>query len=355
MRVDQAAANAPWVSLPTMVTAVPGVKKNRGVSSRLLGALSSLRRSSAFDAMFLRLFRTLQAAGVNVVPNHFYWPVPDLRVLEEQSWPVRTSSNIDLKMSSQVEFARNVLPSYRAELQFPEAPSNDKAQYHRNNGFFETVDADVAYCMVRELKPRRIVEVGGGSSTRVMAAAVRANKEEGNACEMVTVEPYPDETLRQGFDGLSRLLTTRVQDAPRDLFDSLEAGDVLFIDSSHVVTVGSDVVYEFFEILPRLKQGVVVHLHDIFYPADYPRDAVLKFLWFWSEQYLLEALLTCNSSFEVLWASSAMHLLCRELLDRTFPNWPGSYRRMPAKARQFIPTLDYERVWPSSFWMRKCA
>jgi predicted O-methyltransferase YrrM len=354
MPVHRAAADLSWSVSPT-VTNLPQVEEQPAVHSKVLSALSSLRRSSLFDAMFLRVFRTLQAAGVNVLPNHFYWPVPDLRVLERQVWPVRTSSNIELNMEAQVEFATTVLPRYAEELRFPERPGKETTQYHRNNGFFEMVDADVAYCMVRERRPRRIIEVGGGSSTRVMAAAVLANENEGSPCELITVEPYPDEALRRGFEGLARLVPRRVQDAPRVLFESLDPGDFLFIDSSHVVTVGSDVVFEFFEIIPRLKPGVIVHLHDIFYPADYPRDAVLKFLWFWSEQYLLEALLMSNTGFEVLWASSAMHLLCRDLLDEVFPRWPGSYACMPAKTRQFIPTLDGKRVWPSSFWMKKCA
>ena len=170
-----------------------------------------------------------------------------------------------------------------------------------------------------------------------------------------SVEPYPDATLRRGFPGFSRLIAKKVQDVPVELFASLESGDILFIDSSHVVTVGSDVVHEFFEILPRLQPGVIVHLHDIFYPSDYPRDAVLKFLWFWSEQYLLEALLTSNRGFEVIWASSAMHLLCPEVLQEAFPEWRDSYREMPAKVRRFLPTSDGKRVWPSSFWMRKTA
>jgi len=353
MSANRTVANLPWTPLPSAAPSTQSVSKN-AISEKLLNVLSSMRRTTVFSGMFLWVFRTLQAAGINVLPNHYYWPVPDLRVLEEQVWPVRNAS-FDLRLPAQVEFAEAVIPRYDEELRFPETADRSPSDYRRNNGFFETVDAEVAYCMVREQKPRRIVEIGGGFSTRVMATAVRANARDGDACELVTVEPYPDNALRNGFDGLSRLVPARVQDAPRELFEALTPGDILFIDSSHVVTVGSDVVYEFFEILPKLPKGVIVHMHDIFYPADYPRDAVLKFLWFWSEQYLLEALLTSNSSFEVLWSSSAMQLLCRNLVDRTFPAWRGSYMRMPMKERRFIPTLDGKRVWPSSFWMRKCA
>src|ERR1019366_2784937 len=286
----------------------PDYSYSKKLSSKLLGTLSSLRRSDVFGAAFLRIFRACQAAGVSVLPNHFYWPIPDLRTLEQQSWRIRNSA-FELNLETQTQFAREVAKKYSSEISFAKEADSDPAVYHRNNGFFEAVDADVAYCMVRERKPQRIIEIGGGYSTRVTAAAVNANAGEGAPCELITVEPYPDATLRRGFPGFSRLIAKKVQDVPVELFASLEAGDILFIDSSHVVTVGSDVVHEFFEILPRLPKGVIIHLHDIFYPSDYPRDAVLNFQWFWSEQYLLEALLTSNRGFEVIWASSAMHLL----------------------------------------------
>lgn len=325
-----------------------------GLSSKMLHMLSRLRQSDLCETAFLRLFRTMQAAGVSVLPNHFYWPVPDLRALEKQTWRMREPA-FDLRLEAQADFATQVSQRYSAELNFALERNGDASRYHRNNGFFEAVDADVAYCLVRERKPRRIVEVGGGFSTRVIAAALRQNRQEGFECEFTSVEPYPDATLRAGMPGLSYLIDRKVQDAPMEAFTALEAGDILFIDSSHVAGVGSDVVYEFFEIFPRLRPGVIIHLHDIFYPSDYPRDAVLKFLWFWSEQYLLEALLTSNHSFEVLWGSSAMHLLQPQVLEECFPAWQKSYARMPAKARRFVPSADGERVWPSSFWMQKVA
>src|SRR5205807_1129355 len=128
---------------------------------------------------------------------------------------------IDLRVEGQARFAREMTKRYSEELHFPPGPVPDPAVYHRNNGFFETVDADVAYCMVRAHKPRRIVEIGGGYSTRVMAAAARTNAREGNPCELTTIEPYPDRTLRCGFAGLSRLVPSRVQEAPVELFESL--------------------------------------------------------------------------------------------------------------------------------------
>jgi hypothetical protein len=226
--------------------------------------------------------------------------------------------------------------------------------YHYNNGLFEAVDAEVAYCMVRHFKPRRIVEIGGGFTTRLLAAALLENrKRNGEPGELITIEPFPNELLVNGFPGLSMLVADRVQEVPLSLFRSLEESDILFVDSSHVVNIGSDVCYEILSILPELQKGVVVQFHDIFLPCDYPERAVLENLCFWTEQYLLQAFLSFNQEFEVIWASSAMQLFQPDLLRAAFPNWRYSYARLPRSEQQFIPTLDRERVWPSSFWMRR--
>jgi hypothetical protein len=119
------------------------------------------------------------------------------------------------------------------------------------------------------------------------------------------------------------------------------------------VAVGSDVVQEYLQVLPRLKPGVLVHVHDIFLPSDYPRRAVLDNLWFWSEQYLLQAFLSFNHEFEILWSASAMQLSHARVLEECFPNWVNSYANIPPAKRRFIPTADGNRVWPSSFWMRR--
>ena len=122
---------------------------------------------------------------------------------------------------------------------------------------------------------------------------------------------------------------------PLERFCALEANDIVFIDSSHVVKIGSDVVYEFLELLPRLKAGVMVHFHDIFLPAEYPKSWVLEDRRFWNEQYLLQAFLAFNSAFEVMMAGSFLHLSHSEKLKAAFASY------------------DPANVWPGSFWMRR--
>src|SRR5690606_25350779 len=103
--------------------------------------------------------------------------------------------------------------------------------------------------------------------------------------ELTAIEPWPSEALLRGFPGLKELLREDVQNVPLGRFEALEANDILFLDSSHVMKIGSDVQYEFFEIIPRLRPGVLVHFHDIFLPREYPREWVVDDQRFWNEQY----------------------------------------------------------------------
>ena len=303
--------------------------------------------------LMAKTFRLLQRAGINITPNHFYWPVPDLSQLEKRDWPVYSvPPTCKFDIAEQRNLAIEMMSHYGNECQFAdEAPAGE---YHYNNGYFECVDAEIAYGMVRHFKPARIVEIGTGYSTRVLAAALQKNLDRnGMEAQFVSIDPFPARFPQDGWGDRVVQIPAPVQDVNLELFDELQRNDILFIDSSHVVAVGSDVLREYLQILPRLKPGVLVHVHDIFLPCDYPRDAVINNLWFWSEQYLLQAFLSFNSSFEVLWGSSAMQIFDPGTLDLCFPNWRHSYRRMPEAKRQFVPTRDGDRVWPSSLWMRR--
>lgn len=167
-------------------------------------------------------------------------------------------------------------------------------------------DAEVLYAMVREMKPRRIVEVGAGGSTQIIAAALRKNYlETRERALFYSIDPYMPSflgALAGTLDEFVRFtpLSQRVQDADISVFGSLGEGDVLFVDSSHVFKQGSDVEFEFLCVYPILKKGILVHIHDIFFPFDYPLEWNNKEYWFWNEQYFLETFLQCNSRFEVL-------------------------------------------------------
>ncbi len=319
----------------------------------VVSCAKAIHESPAVYPILVKSFRGLQQLGFNLTPNHFYWPVPDVSELEKRDWAVySTPPGCDFDLGKQIALAREFFANYGKEYSFPVTPSAEC--YHYNNGYFEAVDAEVAYCMVRRYKPARIVEIGTGYSTRVLAAALQANSlRDGLDGQLVSVDPNPARFSQNGWRDLVVQIPQAVQDLDLEFFDRLESSDILFIDSSHVVGTGSDVIREYLQVLPRLKPGVLVHMHDIFLPADYPRDLVLNNLWFWSEQYLLQAFLSFNKEFEVLWNSSALQMGCPFVLEQCFPHWRHSYRDMPKSKRRFVPTMDRDRVWPSSFWMKR--
>jgi len=351
--LHQAPEMASWMQgdngKPTKPADSNGASESRSI-------LQTLMRTRQFRNFAAELFRIGQKVGINVTPRHFYWPIPDLESLSQKDWTSASlSDGVVLQLDTQLQMLEARLLPFCAECDFSEQPTGCDHEFYFNNGFFERVDAEIAYAMVRYLRPRRIIEIGSGQTTRLLAAALHRNAKEGSGGELLAIEPYPDAVLRRGFPGLSHLAMQRVQQVPLEVFTALEDGDILFIDSSHVVAIDSDVIHEYLRILPKLKPGVVIHSHDIFMPADYPQKFVMQNLCFWGEQYLLEAFLSYNRAFEVLWASSAMQLSHRAKLEKYFPAWAGSYLRMPEAVRAFTPTLDGSNVWPCSFWMQKTA
>jgi hypothetical protein len=269
---------------------------------------------------FHEIFPFWERHGFHVTPVHFYQPIPDTQSLPETLWD-RPSKlvGIDMNDTIQLDLLRNQFPKFRHEYdRFPAEPTGEPGRFHFNNGLFDGTDALVAYCMIRHFQPRLIIEVGSGFSSLVAAEAIARNKNSALIC----IEPFPLDFLRQGFPGLHSLIEKSVEDIGLEFFSQLESGDILFIDSSHTVKIGGDVNYLFLEVLPRLKPGVIVHVHDIFLPFDYRRDWVMDELRFWTEQYLLQAFLSFNSEFEVLMANAYLAHRWMEELKATFTNSP---------------------------------
>ncbi|TET91158.1 MAG: class I SAM-dependent methyltransferase [Methanomassiliicoccales archaeon] len=283
-------------------------------------------------------FRFWQRLGFHITPNHFYQPIPDTRTLKDDLWQKESELvGIDINEKGQIELLSLFSSRFKEEYdRFPRSKTSVPYQYYVNNGLFDSVDGEILHCMIRHFRPNRIFEIGSGYSTYLSAQAVLRNEEDdGHKCKLIAFEPYPNDVLKAGFPGLHQLATANIQDIPLQRFGELEENDILFIDSSHVLRIGGDVQYEYLEILPRLNKGVIVHVHDIFLPAEYPKDWVLEDCRFWTEQYLLQAFLTFNDSFEVLWA--------------------GNYMRSkhPAKLEAAFSSYRSEERWPGSFWIRK--
>jgi hypothetical protein len=187
--------------------------------------------------------------------------------------------------------------------------------------------------MVRRFQPRRIIEVGSGLSSLVLGQAAAKNK----SSALICIDPFPHAVVRENkrVPALQSLIESKVEELDVKFFSQLESGDILFIDSSHTVKTGGDVNYLFLEVLPRLKPGVIVHVHDIFFPSEYRRDWILQQFRFWTEQYLLQAFLIFNPEFEVLIANSYLNHYYAADLKAVFPNlrrWIGGsfwMRRKP--------------------------
>jgi predicted O-methyltransferase YrrM len=282
------------------------------------------------------LFGLYEQRGWHITPVHYYQPIPDSRELSSALWSTNCSmGGVDLNERFQMELLRTFESLFRSEYDCFPPSSDDPLRFHFGQTSFCSVDAEILYCMIRHFKPRRMIEVGSGMSTLLAAEAIRKNETQGYPCSFTAIEPYPREFLRHGVPGLTELLEAKVQSVPIERFCALEANDIVFIDSSHVVKIGGDVVYEFLELLPRLKPGVIVHYHDIFLPAEYPKSWVLEERRFWTEQYLLQAFLAFNSAFEVLIAGSFLHLYHSAQLKAAFSSY------------------DPANLWPGSFWMRR--
>ena len=229
---------------------------------------------------------------------------------------------------------RELADKYKAEWErFPRHQSDTHEDgYFVYNDAFTTVDGELLYGMVRHFEPQNIIEVGSGHSSRVVGMALAKN---GGETRFTSIEPYPLPWVKAGNHGLTEVLAKKVQDVPIELYSQLQAGDILFIDSSHTVAAGSDVVHLVLNVLPNLNPGVVVHIHDIFMPVEYPERWIKELKIFWNEQYLVQAFLAHNAKFEILVGASWMHVHASDVLQQAF----DTYR----------PGQDH----PSSLWIRR--
>lgn len=253
--------------------------------------------------------------GYHIRPIHYYEPLPDFRsITSEQINRRRTYPGIDFRWEQQLAIVGE-LAKYRDELR--------DIEFDFDNAYFAGFDAAVYYTLIRHLQPQRIIEIGGGYSTQIAAKALAANR----TGKLVCIEPYPERLNGSNAE----LIQKRVEEIDVEFFLSLKANDILFIDSSHTVKFGSDVCFEFLEILPRLARDVWVHVHDIFFPHDYPAEWLITRRLALNEQYLLEAFLSFNKNFA---PQLANYWLCLDHKEAAAPVWANADRA-------------------SSFWMKR--
>lgn len=282
-------------------------------------------------------FRRLQRLGFHLQGNDYYSPLNDCDFLEANrdlwSQPPLEPADIDWRRADQLALAREISP-YLTELSdVPVTPPADGSAYGWKNNFWENADALVQYGFVRARRPRRYVEIGCGWSSLLLKRALARNSAEGAPCAVTLIEPYPNPKLFRHFPAEWKIRREMIQRTDLAVFAGLEAGDVLFYDGSHCSKVASDVNWFFFRVLPVIKPGVIVHLHDISLPHEYPNPWIFERGQTWNEQYVLQAFLMHNRDYTVLIGN----------------NYLSTHHT--AELRELYHGL--QPVYGSSFWMQK--
>lgn len=275
----------------------------------------------------------LRYSGVMPIWRHYYEPLFDPRDLRHSLRQERDLPGLDLNEMGQLAFVQEIA-RFSSELALvPMEGDGDQTSFHFNNGSYGTGDAEFLYCTIRHKKPRRILEIGSGNSTLIARMAVERNCQEDPAyhCEHTCIEPYEMPWLEK--TGV-KVLRERIELCSPDYFRSLQSGDLLFIDSSHVIRPQGDVLYEYLHILPILNKGVLVHIHDIFTPRDYLDRWLNEDVKLWNEQYLLEAFLCHNRDYKVV---AALNFLQHQYFN---------------ELKQACPFIDETRE-PGSFYMER--
>jgi hypothetical protein len=263
-------------------------------------------------------FEELQDRGWHLQPNRYAWPLNDVRFLRDNPdiWMRRSyPDGIDWDLDGQEQLARRLAQHAHELDDIPYRIPSHGADLAWHNGVFSKGDVYAYYGLVRELRPRRVIEVGSGWSSLVLARALVAN---GAPTGVTLIEPAPNQALLAEFRPHWRLVPHLVQHVDVRLFEELEAGDLLFYDGSHVTRTGGDLNWMLFEVLPRLTLGVWVHFHDLFWPYDYPFWWILDEGMSWNEQYMLQAFLTHNHAYRVRLATKMLWLERGEALAPLF-------------------------------------
>lgn len=262
-------------------------------------------------------------------PGHFYSPIPnvaDVHAHRERIFDRRKTEipGVDLREQDQLkllsEFGK-MAPS----IPFSDTKSK-RYRYHYSNPAYSFGDASVLHCMMRHFKPRKLIEIGSGYSS---AMALDTNELFlGSTCHLTFIEPYADllRSLMKPEDrDTTSVIESRLQDVDPTIVDSLEANDILFVDSTHVGKVDSDVNHLFFEFFPRLKPGVLVHIHDVFFPFEYPEKWIYEGR-SWNELYMLRTFLQYNDAFKITFFNHYLYLKHRSAIELNLPvflNNPG--------------------------------
>lgn len=284
-------------------------------------------------------WQLFERAGFLPIPLHYYQPYPTQAELTRSGFWSHASElpGVSVDLHKCLALLDELGVSFGDECAWPEV-ANAPHVYHTGNDQFGFASAAVAHALVRRLKPRLIIEVGSGYSTHILAGALDRNRGDGRPGVLHCIDPARPAILDTSIPAIAQRIHQPVETIPTDFFSSLGESDLLFIDSSHIIRYGGDVLFLYLEILPRLRPGVWVHIHDIHLPGPYPEAYYALERRVWNEQYLLQALLMHSRAFEVVLPCWWIHL-------RHDDRFAAAFRRYhPSRHRP-----------GSSLWMRRTA
>ena len=263
----------------------------------------------------------IKAHGI-APPGHFYSPVVSLAEMTRDKARLfgavpRTIAGIDLNESEQLELMTEFETYYNA-IPFT-ATKTAGTRYYYDNPAYSFLDAIILHCMMRHARPKRFIEIGSGFSS---CAMLDTNEQVfSNAIQTTFIEPYPKllESLITADDKARvTIVPTRLQDVDPAVFDQLQENDILFVDSTHESKTGSGVNTLFFDVMPRLNAGVFIHIHDVFYPFEYPEDWVFGGR-SWNEIYMLRTFLQHNDKYKIVFVNTFMEHFHETRFQQTMP------------------------------------
>lgn len=257
-------------------------------------------------------------------PGHFYSTIPSLPEVEKNKQRIfgdHSVKDINLNVEAQFQLVQSFKPYYDEMPFIFDDTKKHSLRYKSKNAMYRFSDVIFLHAFIRHYRPKKIIEVGSGHSSAVM---LDTNEHFFNkAMRLTFIEPYPGERLLKVLRPEDRLCSSIyerfVQNIDITFFHTLDANDILFIDSSHVSKVGSDVNYLIFEVFPELKPGVLIHVHDIFYPFELPQEWILRYKCFWNEVYLLRAFLMNNHDYEILMFNSLLQKQNKDWFNENMP------------------------------------
>jgi hypothetical protein len=334
------------------------IKKNKKIIKAYLSYVATVGRfyhwffNSILFRPFVSVFKIVGIKGFGSdaclkkgylpMPVHFYSPVPDIDDLEKRKiWEKRSDlKGIDFNEKKQFQNLSHLGYQFQKECHWPNEATENPSEYFINNDGFSYGCAAILHSMIREYKPKKLIEIGSGNSSKVISKALELNRiKNGVQSHYTIIDPYPPSYVARKTVKVNKLYKKRVELLDPKIFETLGDGDILFIDSSHSVKIGGDVNYLYLEILPRLKPEVVVHIHDINIPYEYPKAYATSevFRQFWTEQYLLQSFLSLNNEFEILLAMGYLMHDYPQKFQKAFPYYDPKIHHLTS----------------GSFWMRR--